>query len=101
MNDRVEEIDDERGDHRQQHVQAHVLFLTRRLPLRPAHDVESGSITPCEKRTNPANRPKTATKRRNMVMFKITLRLLLCDPIVSRSIVSYVAAVDPHQNSAD
>jgi hypothetical protein len=29
MNHRVEEVDDESGDHRQQHVQGHVVFLAR------------------------------------------------------------------------
>jgi hypothetical protein len=55
MNDRVEQVDDEGDDHHQQHVQGHVAFLA--CWLRVAHEVESGSITPCENDTKPANRP--------------------------------------------
>jgi hypothetical protein len=91
MDHRVEEIDDEGGDQRQQHVQGHVVFLNQ-IPIRPgqgmtgkgsdsirselvrwspswpAHDFDSGSITPSEKNTSPANRPKKPTKRRSMMI---------------------------------
>jgi hypothetical protein len=75
VNHRVKEIDDESDDHCQQHVQAHVLFLACRLP---AHDVESGLITPSENNTNPANRPKNPTKKRSMIAIENTLRLFVC-----------------------
>jgi len=77
MNDRVEEIDDECDDHRQQYVQAHVLFLACRLPMRPAQDVESGAITPCEKNTSPTNKPKNPIKRRSMNTMISMLRILV------------------------
>jgi hypothetical protein len=82
MDDRVKEIDDERDNHRQQHIQGHLLFLACWLPLRPAHGVESGSITLSEKNTSPANSPKNPTKRRSMSMVRSTLSLLVARPIV-------------------
>jgi len=82
MNHCVEEIDDENDDDRQQHVQAHVAFLACRLPLRPSHDGDSGSITPCENNTSPANRLKNPTKRRSMIAIESTLRPFVGGPIV-------------------
>jgi hypothetical protein len=99
MNDRVEEIDDESDDRRQQHVQGHVAFLARWLPLRPAHDVDSGAITPSEKNTNPANKPKNPTKRRSMSTIGSTLRLLVrrpdCCRKVSRSAHPALIRINP------
>jgi hypothetical protein len=73
MNDRVEEVDDENGNRRQQHIQGHDAILARWLP--PAHDVESGSITPFENNTRPANRPKNPTRSNSMIAIESTLRL--------------------------
>jgi len=82
MNNCIEEIDHESDDQRQQNIQAHDVFLVCPLTLEMAHDDgDSGSITPCEKHTNPASRPKKPNKTTSMNAIKSTLSLFGLRPI--------------------
>jgi hypothetical protein len=82
MNYRVEKIEDESDDQRQQHIQTHVLFLACRLPLQSAHyDMDWGSITPCEKNTSPANMPKNPINSASMSAMSNTLCLVVFGPV--------------------